>query len=98
MASQYVMLVSCTRADGAEIVTVEGLAQNGDLTRSNRPFVENRRGPVWLLAHPVSDGGRKTARRVPTSYTRAIQQSITGNLCRCTGYYKIVEAFTGRAA
>jgi aerobic carbon-monoxide dehydrogenase small subunit len=85
-------LVLAAQADGHAVVTVEGLAENGQLHRVQEAFVEA--GAVQcgfctpglvvatadLLAHNASPSEDE------------IREALSGNLCRCTGYSKIFDA------
>ena len=79
-------------AVGKEIRTIEGLSQGGDLHPLQRAFVEKGAiqcgfcGPGMILtAKALLDEEKR-----PTEQT--IKKKMAGNLCRCTGYKKIVEA------
>ncbi len=87
---------SCTmlavQADGAEVRTIEGLAQDGDLHAVQEGFWE-RHGLQCGFCTPgmiMSAVGLLEANPNPTG--DEIRHGIEGNLCRCTGYHNIVKA------
>lgn len=79
-------------ADGASIQTVEGLAQNGELTPVQRAFVVNN-GPQCGFCTP---GQLMTATALlssnPSPTAEEVKDAMVGNLCRCSNYNAIVEA------
>jgi carbon-monoxide dehydrogenase small subunit len=87
---------SCTlfavQVDGAEIQTVEGLEQNGQLHPIQEGFFEEHGLQCGFCTPGMMMVGKALLERNPNPTEAEIRQAISGNLCRCTGYVNIVKA------
>lgn len=87
---------SCTilavQADGKELLTVEGLAKDGILHPVQEGFLEKHGLQCGFCTPGMLMTSYWLLQKNPDPTVEEIQRGISGNLCRCTGYVKIVEA------
>jgi len=80
------------QADGCVVETVEGLAENGQLNRLQQAFVNQGAIQCGFCTPGMLMMSTELLRREDKPSEQDIRRAISGNLCRCTGYQKIVEA------
>ncbi len=89
-------VTSCTiltgQADGCDILTIEGLAQSGELDDIQKSFIENGAVQCGFCTPGMILSCKALLMKNPNPSEDEIKRAIEGNLCRCTGYNKIVKA------
>jgi carbon-monoxide dehydrogenase small subunit len=92
---------SCTwfavQADGREVLTVEGLARDGELHPIQEAFREHHALQCGFCTSGMLMSSYFLLSKNPDPSDAEIRQALAGNLCRCTGYLPIVEAVKGAA-
>ena len=91
-------LVLALEAPGRDITTIEGLAAEGELHPLQQAFVENGATQCGFCTPGIVLAAKALLDANPTPTEHEIRHAIAGNLCRCTGYGKIVEAIAAVAA
>jgi aerobic carbon-monoxide dehydrogenase small subunit len=93
---------SCTvlavQADGADILTIEGLAQNGEMHPMQTAFMENHGLQCGYCTPGMVMAATSLLKENPNPTEREVRLGLEGNLCRCTGYHNIVQAVLACAA
>ncbi len=87
--SCMVLAVEC---DGATIVTVEGLAQDGVLDPVQKAFIKHGGVQCGFCTPGMLISARALLNRMPEPGDEDIREALVGNLCRCTGYLRIIDA------
>ena len=85
-------LVFAPEADGATIVTVEGLATSGELHPLQQCFLEGAALQCGICTPGFLLAAKALLDRNPDPTETEIRYALAGNLCRCTGYDKIIRA------
>ena len=85
-------LVLAAQAEGHDVVTIEGLAGDGELHSVQRAFAERGAVQCGFCTPGLVVAAADLLRRVPDPSDDEIREALSGNLCRCTGYQKILDA------
>jgi carbon-monoxide dehydrogenase small subunit len=90
-------LLLAVRCRDKEILTVEGLATNGVLHPVQKAFIEHGAIQCGYCTPGMLISAKALLDENPNPTEQEIRMALAGNLCRCTGYKKIVEAVTASA-
>jgi carbon-monoxide dehydrogenase small subunit len=85
-------LVLAAQADGHHVVTVEGLAQDGQLHRVQEAFAETGAVQCGFCTPGLIVATADLLERNPDPSDDEMREALSGNLCRCTGYAKVFDA------
>src|SRR5436309_16107365 len=87
---------SCTvlavQADGAEVITIEGMAQDGELHPLQEAFWNDHGLQCGYCTPGMIMAAAGLLARNPNPSEEEVRHALEGNLCRCTGYHNIVKA------
>ena len=93
---------SCTvlaaQADGEEVRTMEGLADDGEMNVLQRAFQQHHALQCGFCTPGMVMAATSLLRENPNPTEEQVRAALKGNLCRCTGYHNIVQAVLAAAA
>ena len=78
--------------DGAEVTTVEGLADGGRLTALQQAFIEHGAAQCGICTPGMLLAAHVLLQQAQRLSAADVREGLAGNLCRCTGYTKIIDA------
>lgn len=90
-------LIPAQKANGAEIITIEGLAEEGRLHPLQQAFLEEGAVQCGYCTPGMLLSAKALLDENPEPSIEDVKRAISGNLCRCTGYTKIVRAVRAAA-
>ena len=90
-------IVLAARCEGRHIETIEGLTKHGNLSRLQRAFHEKLGAQCGFCTPGMIMAAEGLLRRNPSPTDDEIRAALSGNLCRCTGYVKILESVKSAA-
>ncbi len=85
-------IMLAAEVDGSKILTVEGLARNGELDPLQKAFIEKGAAQCGYCTPGILMNAKSLLEKHPRPDESEVRYWLAGNLCRCTGYNKIVEA------
>jgi carbon-monoxide dehydrogenase small subunit len=91
-------MLLAVQADGASVETVEGLAQEGELTKLQQSFSDHHALQCGYCTAGMLMSATALLRANASPSDEEIRRALQGNICRCTGYWNIVEAVKAASA
>jgi len=85
-------LMLAVEADGQEIITIEGLSTGEELDELQESFIDHAALQCGYCTPGMIMSAKALLMKNPTPTETEVKKAISGNLCRCTGYKKIIEA------
>ncbi len=85
-------LVLAVEADGSAIVTIEGIGKKNELSELQQAFVDYHSVQCGYCIPGMILAGEQLVKDNPNATIEEIKYGISGNICRCTGYTKIIDA------
>ena len=89
---RHACLTLSATCNGSSVETVDGLSKDGRLTVLQRGFNEKLGSQCGFCTPGMIMAAEGLLRRIPNPDEDEIRQALAGNICRCTGYVKIIEA------
>jgi carbon-monoxide dehydrogenase small subunit len=90
-------MMLAVEADGREVTTVEGLGDEDQLSALQELFVEHNAVQCGFCTPGVLISAQALLNRNPHPTEKEIREALVGNLCRCTGYLRFVQAIQAAA-
>ena len=91
-------MILAVEVQDKDILTIEGLAQKGKLHPIQKSFIEHGAIQCGYCTSGMILSAKVLLDRVPKPTEKEVKKAIEGNLCRCTGYNKIIEAIMNTAS
>jgi aerobic-type carbon monoxide dehydrogenase small subunit (CoxS/CutS family) len=91
-------MMLAVQADGAAIETVEGLSEDGELTALQQSFSDHHALQCGYCTPGMLMSATALLREHPSPSEEQVRRALQGNICRCTGYWNIVEAVKAAGA
>ena len=85
-------MVLAAECDGADILTIEGLTESGELGKLQQSFMKLNAIQCGFCTPGMLLSAYALLRRNPNPSKSEIREALVGNLCRCTGYERIIQA------